>query len=223
MTKFPFLQTRWVNLLARYGVPAGKATQAFKLVETHYAEAHRSYHTLGWHITPMLTEFDQVKSGADNPDAIELGIFLHDVIYDVVLKSRNEERSVDFGIKLLRCARVRDDRLETALTNGILATRHDGSGNDYDSMLLVDLDLSGFSKGSPLESTRRIRFEYDQVPYQEFVEGHGKILRGFLNRPLFYNTAAFNDRNNLARENVAVILERLPELAQHPLGPGQFA
>jgi predicted metal-dependent HD superfamily phosphohydrolase len=223
---YPFLEKRWLTLLGRWGIPAEKAARAFKLVKRHYDEGHRSYHALGFHIEPLMREFDAVKSQAKNPDAVEYALFMHDVIYDVVPRTKNNEwRSAEYATDLLTCLGIKNEHFSAAVQDAILATRHDGANQyHYDSLLTADIDLSGFSGDldRALESTRRIRFEYSEVPYELFVAEHGRILRGLLDRPMLYHTAIFNSRCGRAKKNIAAIINQLPDLARHPLGPNEL-
>lgn len=224
--EIPFLEKRWITLLGRWGIPSDKAARAFKLVKNHYGEGHRSYHALGFHIEPLMREFDAVRDYAENPHVVEYALFMHDVIYDVVSGTKNNEwRSAEYAVDLLTCLDIKSERFSTAVRNAILATRHDGGRCEYDSLLVADIDLSGFASEDTnrvLEATRRIRFEYSEVPYKVFVAEHGKILRGLLGRKLFYYTEAFRPHCDRAKENIAVILDQLPELARNPLGPNEL-
>ena len=84
-------QLRWSALCSRLELSAN-IDAAFENFASNYNHSDRSYHTLA-HIEECLLHFDKVRNAYPNADAIELAIWLYDVIYDTRMqKERFEER-----------------------------------------------------------------------------------------------------------------------------------
>lgn len=68
-----------------------------------YSKPSRVYHTLP-HIVHCFLEFDSVKHFLKNPEAVELAIWFHDIVYETSLELYpfNEERSVGFLLEFFR-------------------------------------------------------------------------------------------------------------------------
>lgn len=86
---------KWSDLLSAWAVAPDLAHRAFDDVANHYSEPGRFYHTLD-HVQAMLETVDSLRSSACNLNAIQLAVWLHDVIYDSKA-SDNEERSAEFA------------------------------------------------------------------------------------------------------------------------------
>src|SRR5690606_19490271 len=89
--------------------------------------------------------------------------------------------------------------------NLIMATRHTTPPTTPDASLLTDIDLAilGQPPGRFAAFEQQIRQEYAWVPPSEFALGRAKILRGFLDRPTVYSTAAFRQKyEQRARTNL---------------------
>jgi len=110
------MEKRWVELWHRLGA-VGEAEFYYELLAGRYKEAGRAYHTLE-HIEHCLNEFDEVRNLANDPNAVELALWYHDVIYDTK-RQDNEELSAD----LMDVADVGES--ETAATLRSLGPRSD--------------------------------------------------------------------------------------------------
>jgi len=190
---------------------------AFGAVWTRYNETHRAYHGID-HIDFCLTEFDRVRSLAKNPDAIEIAIWFHDVIYDT-RRNDNEMCSAKFAIiELLKLDK--SPGLGEQVAELIMATKHNFVLTDHDQQLIADIDLSGFAQPWKVveANSRKIRREYDWVPENEYVASRRKILEWFLDREqgIYYIPEFRTKYENAARENIAHELTRVRELATLP-------
>lgn len=221
--------TGWQELLAKY-VPRGvyrafvgdephepatpmPITQLIAdirpLLETHYSEAHRNYHTLE-HIATCLSLFESVRDEFADPESALLAIWFHDAIYDPTRRD-NEEASADLAARTLRTKRVPEQTIEQ-VRRLILATRHDQVPADPDAALLADIDLAILGTAAP-EFDRyeeQIRLEYAHVPDEAFKAGRATFLESMLERSRIYQTEGFRSQwEEAARENLNRSIGRL--------------
>jgi predicted metal-dependent HD superfamily phosphohydrolase len=168
-----------------------------------YNEPQRHYHTLA-HIDHCLEIFDQCKSLATNPDALEIAVWFHDVIFEPG-KHNNEALSADLYEEL--SAGVHDTKFRQLVGRLIIATLHDGcSLDDSDAGYMVDIDLSSF--GLPWEDFLRdgqhLREESARLSDAEYYRKQCDFQACLLARPRFYVTDFFYQRyERQARDNLA--------------------
>ena len=202
------LEQHWSALWQRLGVK-GDTNAVYNDLFVRYSEPHRAYHTLK-HIGHCLEELERVRHLASNPDAVELALWYHDVIYDTTAKD-SEEQSATLAIEVARNASL-PDNFGQLVANLIMATKHTSAPVDPDAQLLVDVDLSilGQSEDKFDEYERQIRKEYDWVAEDAFVAGRSRILKAFLDRSAIYSTQFFRNKyETQARRNIARSLARL--------------
>jgi predicted metal-dependent HD superfamily phosphohydrolase len=174
------------------------------------------------HITEFLTQFDKAKVFISNPDAMELAIWYHDIIY-VTGDKNNETRSADYAVSSLLDLGLRVGLVAEA-RDLILATRYGITLSDplvnksvateNDIYFMRDIDLSGFAKTytEVIENARQIYNESiaDGIDDQNFLQGR----LGFLtmishdNFKLYY-TDLFSPHSDTARQNIRRELEEL--------------
>ncbi len=167
-----------------------------------YREPQRYYHTPE-HIEHCLSWFDQCRSLVGNPDALELAIWFHDVIYEPG-KPDNEARSAALYRQL-------SDGVHAKATRGlvdrlIMATLHLGSElEDGDADYMVDIDLASF--GLPWEeflrdseNLRREATHLDESQFHQRARAFHQTLRA---RERFFHTDFFAERlETRAHENI---------------------
>lgn len=172
-----------------------------------YAEPHRAYHTLQ-HLSECFAHRDACPIAPEDPAALELALWFHDAIYDTK-RDDNEVRSAEWARRALADLPVdRLDRLEQL----ILVTRHAADPTTPDQELLLDIDLSilGADAARFEEYEAQVRSEYAWVPEAAYRDARGRILRGFLARPVLFHTADFSQRFEAqARINLRRSLDRL--------------
>lgn len=173
-----------------------------------YSSPDRAYHNLA-HIQACLTEFEAVRSLANDPIAMQTAIYFHDVVYDTHAHD-NEERSADFAREQLQKSGA-DETLISTVVELILATKHNQPVSG-DAALLVDIDLAIL--GKPADEFDRydaaIRQEYAWVSEEAYRAGRSKILQSFLDRPSIYQTDYFRNQYEVhARLNLQHALLRL--------------
>src|SRR5438105_1015533 len=89
------LRRKWHELLTAWAVEPIRADRAFDDVCERYAEPGRFYHTLD-HIEIVLATVQSLSGHARNLGAVNLAVWLHDVIYNS-RASDNEERSAVYA------------------------------------------------------------------------------------------------------------------------------
>ena len=194
------LESRFRSLVSRCA-PGADAAELYRVVVDRYAEPRRHYHTLG-HIHHCLAQFDSARHLAEDPDAMELAIWFHDIVYDVGA-SDNELRSAQLFDSLLgpHMPSERAQRVHRLITN----TEHPIEPEDNDARLMVDIDLS--SLALPWEEFMRdtdaICAECSDVPEAQLVAGKCNFFNELLSRSSIYLTAHFRERlETQARSNL---------------------
>lgn len=196
----PHLRERWLDLCQRLGVTDGG--DAWTSLTEHYLEPTRAYHNLD-HIADCLRLFDQYRSLSQEPDALEMAIWLHDVIYDPQ-SGNNEADSAAYASRLLA-----GHRITPQVSSLILATQHTARpSTSGDALLITDIDLSILGA----EATRydayslAIRREYAHVPEDAYRKGRTAVLNHFLGLESIYHHPSIQEfleqraRANLRRE-----------------------
>lgn len=192
---------RWASLWRRIGAE-GPPDQVLADLEAAYGAPGRHYHTLG-HVDRMLEEFDAVRSTAQDPDAVELALWLHDVVWTPE-GTELEAASAAWGRERLGARGVAAALLDR-MSGLILATRHlPTAPASPDEALVRDLDLIMFA--APPEIFDRcnnlVRQEYAHVPDSAWRAGRARVLRSFLDRTPIYHSEALRGLEPLARANL---------------------
>jgi len=174
-----------------------------------YGQAHRHYHTLR-HVEECLSEFTEVFADCNDPMAVEMALWYHDIVYEPT-SSDNERMSANKAT--FDCARlgIENPIFVTTVVNLVLATKH-ALACTGDAAVVADIDL--VILGSPWERfseyEQQIRQEYAHVSEKDFVAGRSHILDGFMRRPRIYQTNMFLGRyEKKARGNIARSLMKL--------------
>ena len=201
------LRQRWMNLCQRIGLDG---SDGWELLRSHYGEAHRAYHNLT-HIADCLQRLDTFAGQKEQPKAMELAIWFHDVVYDPHA-SDNELKSAELAVDFLG-----EKSLSPQVRELILATRHGKEPLQGDLALISDIDLSIL--GSEPEVYRRyasaIRSEYAFVPEDQYTAGRSRVLSGFLERPHLFSLPSFRDSlESAARRNLAAEIDALARKQQ---------
>lgn len=194
-------EQRWLALWKRIGAQ-GNPYVVYNDLIARYSESHRAYHTLD-HIGHCLDELDWVRDIVTDPNALELAIWYHDVIYDTKAKD-NEEQSAAFARKVLESVLVSGD-LAQQVADLVIASKHRMMPIDHNTQFFVDIDLAilGQSEEKFDEYELRIRKEYEWVPKDAFIIARSAILRSFLSRSSIYGTQFFRDKYEAqARRNI---------------------
>jgi len=201
------LETSWHDTwhALRLPLPAGVLPSLL----ARWAEPHRRYHTLQ-HLRECLALFAAHRELAERPGEVAVALWFHDAVYDTA-RHDNEAVSADWAERVLRDAGAAREVAERVVAL-VLATRHGQGPATPDERLLVDIDLAilGAAPARFDEYERQIRDEYGFVPEDVFRDRRAAILRGFLERPAIFATAALAARfEAAARVNLAGAIARL--------------
>ena len=176
------------------------AEDVYRMLARCYMEPARHYHTLT-HVRRCLRHLDLARDSIPEPDAVELALWFHDVIF-VPGAQDNEQRSADWfrrqaGERIRACDRI------CAM---ILATTHSGIAAELDTRFVCDIDLAvlGASRSRFREDGRRLRAERPDLDDRAYDLHERTILRGLLVRPRIYLTDFFYARcETRARRNLS--------------------
>jgi predicted metal-dependent HD superfamily phosphohydrolase len=205
------LEQRWFDLWRRVAEgwhPLG----AYQDLVRRYAEPDRHYHTLK-HIEHCLNELARVRHLAKWPDAIEIALWYHDVVYNTKAHD-NEDHSAVQAAVVLQSAHV-SPRMISKVRQLILATKHTAPSEDPDTQLLLDIDLSILGQEQAVfdRYEQAIRREYSWVPDDMFTQRRAELLRGFQSRGRIYRTEFFFEAyERQAHQNLS---HSLSKLSQH--------
>ena len=193
---------------------AETVNRVFRLLQDHYSESWRRYHT-GDHLKHCLKYLDLASHLMENPDAVEMALWFHDVIYDA-RACDNEKRSAELFLRLSEGHL--DELFRQRVHDLIMITEHFEPPAAGDERFIVDIDLSGF--GLPWEEferdSRNVRAEFPHLDDDEYNRRQLKFLQRLMARPTFYASSFFRERyESTARENIA---HRLEDMARQGYG-----
>lgn len=206
------MQSSWVRLLGSLSVSPTIAYPIFdQLVESHQ-QPHRYYHTLE-HLAEMFRVFGRLAPLCNNPVAVQLAIWFHDVVYDS--KSHdNESRSAAKVFEWLQPLGLPLELLNQ-VAELVRATAHLSATEpvtDPDTMVLLDADLAilGASEIRYQRYAADIRKEYAHVPDSDYRTGRISVLNRFLARPRIYHTTIMHNEGDVpARRNLQDEIDQL--------------
>ncbi len=206
------LHDRWEALSSRVGAFASseQAEMTFEMVWSMYAHPPRAYHSLE-HIADCLDVYDRVLLLAEERDALEFSIWLHDCIF-FPERHDNEARSADAAgmiAGLLGCAPPFIEKVREL----VMVTKHDSCPVGGDAALISDIDLAILA--APAERYDRyrlqVREEFAFAPDDMFYAGRRVVLERLLDRSFVYATPYVRSeleeaaQQNLERELDAVL------------------
>ena len=204
------LKQTWQELMSRYCSNEELINSEFDKLVGQYAAPGRHYHNLQ-HIEALLTLQQAYASDIRSNEVLQMAIFYHDIIYNV-LKSDNEEQSALAAGAFLKQTTFPPYQIITVM-DYIRATKtHTGDEHDEDLDFLLDVDLSIL--GSPADIytqyAQQIRQEYTVYPDDVYNPGRKKVLMHFLEKPVIYRTSIFREQyETQARQNIAGELQGL--------------
>lgn len=205
------LTERWNCFASGFSTKPETVRTMFAAIESSYGSANRYYHTMG-HVQQCLAQLDEAAQEVSNRQALEMALWLHDIIY-MPESSCNEELSSAIGFCYgLELSGSFPFALEVRQL--IQATAHgtDDRNSAGDKAVIQDIDLSilGADSFSFACYETAIRKEYACVPDAVYRKGRIKVLQGFLMRPQIYHTQFFQRRYEAqARENMSRLIDSL--------------
>jgi predicted metal-dependent HD superfamily phosphohydrolase len=210
------LKERFIKAIIKKGGKKDCCEIYFNHIWDEYTNPGRKYHTIN-HIADCLTEFDSIKHLAQNPFAVEMGIFYHDYWYDTHATNNEDISAVKLTSDLSNFA-IRDCDIDAA-KKIVMATKPGVVAKTIDEMIAADCDLSVLAKDSNNYEIYRknIRKEYSWVPSEVFNPKRAEILQIFLQRAHIYQTEFMRNKVNFetgktyevqARENLKRDIEK---------------
>lgn len=203
-------EARFKALWQRCATPASDefASGVYRDVRDRYMEPHRRYHT-PVHIAHCLNQFDLARDHMDEPDAVEMALWFHDVVYDARAND-NEEQSAKYFLET--CGEKLDSDFRSKVFDLIIVTIHKELPKSNDEKFMVDIDLSSF--GLPwdrfLKDSEGVRNEFPHLSDEEFYPAQKIFLDSLLERKHFCFTRFFRERHEqTARDNITRYLESL--------------
>ncbi len=198
----PMVESRFVALWSRCFADAEGETPAaiYADLVRRYSEPHRRYHTCD-HITHCLKQLDLAADLMDHCDAVEMGLWFHDAIYEPGATD-NELRSAQLFEEVTDSKK---SSLKQNIYDLIMVTKHPEHPKCLDEKFMVDIDLSSFALPweSFIQDSQAVREEFAHVPDESFFAGHLKFLNSLVGRPTFFFTDFFQTRYEAtARENI---------------------
>ncbi|QQS22811.1 hypothetical protein IPM19_04265 [bacterium] len=187
----------WIRLYRELGA-RGNSIEVYNQIADRYSEPHRYYHTLT-HIEHCLRELQAYRLEIPNRHAVELALWLHDVVYDTKLLNLNELTSEDLSAEYamaLMCTAGLPQTLQDDVRRLILITKHNALPQQDDEKILVDIDLAILGQPKEIfdEYEANVRKEYGWVSEEDFTKGRIKVLESFLSRNRIYSTEFFHDK-----------------------------
>ena len=184
-------------------------------LRSRYDAPGRAYHNWS-HIHALLALYDDVSADLNDPTAVEIALYYHDVVY-VAGSKTNEAESADVMVQELE-SRVEKDQISSAAVIIYATAVHAvPPGTDAplarDCALFLDMDLAilGASAEAFDACDQHIRQEFAMIPDSLFYPGRRKVMQGFLERERIYLTDRFHASHDaMARENLQRLVERLP-------------
>jgi len=223
------LALRWQSLLQDNFTDLNivQIQQAWTRLLTHYQEQQRYYHDLS-HIDACFTWFDHVQDQLDDPLAVALAIWFHDIVYDVRC-SDNEVKSGHYAVTALTSFAC-STSLVHKVYQLILLTQHPSkprhvlkglsgallnNGNKVlssinDQALFLDIDLAILGQSSAIYTgyEKSIRSEYQHVPLFLYKLARKRLLKQFLRQPNIYYSDYFKEKfESQARVNIQSVLK----------------
>lgn len=200
------------------------AVDVFAHLEHGYNQPHRHYHNFG-HIRNLLKRFKVCKRYIEDPLAVELAIWFHDIVFDP-LSSYNEDASADLAYKLIM--KINRPELADKVRELIMFTKWSAdwfnastvrelrSEFKYASMdffYLRDMDWSGFGLhyNKFAHNSVLLRAEVPFLTDKQYDIGRLGFLEVLteLPRPLYCSQLHYDRCEQLAQENIEIEIRNI--------------
>jgi predicted metal-dependent HD superfamily phosphohydrolase len=150
-----------------------------------WTEPHRRYHDLA-HLAAVLGIVDQLAGAADDPAAVRLAAWYHDVAYD---PKRSDNEAVSAARARIGLLGLVDEATVAEVERLVLLTAgHDPAPGDANGAVLCDADLAVLA--GPPEAyaayASSVREEYGHLSDEEFTAGRTAVLEQLLALPALY-------------------------------------
>ena len=196
-------QLAWFSLWEQTGLAAASGSSLWPILATHYLAPTRPYHNLN-HILYCLHIAQPFLPQTEDPLAVQLAIWFHDIIYDPRSQA-NEAQSAVFAGSCLREAGVSPALVQESQRLILTTATHQAEPEDRNAPLLLDADLAIL--GADAEQYRHyaqaIRQEYAWIADEPYRLGRGRVLQQFYQRERIYLTGPlYQQLEATARDNL---------------------
>ncbi|MGY1830704.1 metal-dependent phosphohydrolase [Geodermatophilus sp. SYSU D01180] len=173
-----------------------------------WSEPHRRYHDLH-HLAAVLGLVDALGAAADDPAAVALAAWYHDVVYDPT-RGDNEQASAERARAGLT-GLVPAARVDEVVRLVLLTAGHDAADGDANGAVLCDADLAVLAgpPGAYAAYASAVREEYGHLSDEVFTAGRIAVLESLLALPALYRLPGTREWEPRARANLAAELTLL--------------
>jgi len=216
------LRDKWLSILSPYVDHASYATNAFESMVKRYSEEGRFYHTMAHvaSVVSVIEDLAKVPSAApDDPVAVELAGFFHDVVYDSHCHD-NEEKSARLAEAWLDGLEIPRGIIQETSRLILLTVDHRAAPLDRNGSVLIDADLSilGAEHDEYERYHAELRREYGWMDDIDFNAQRLEIVEGLLGREHIFQTGICrNTLETVARANLVIELAELKAAAAEDL------
>lgn len=197
------LMQDWLQLCEQLGIAAATGQQLWSDLVHAYQTPPRAYHNLA-HIAYCLNVAAPLLSQTNDPLAVQLALWYHDIIYDSQA-SDNEARSAALAHDVLQQAHVSNILIDEVIRLILLTRTHQTTVDDHNGAVLLDTDLAilGAAANEYRRYAAAIREEYAWVDETSYCRERGRVLQHFLQQESIYLTAPLREkRETNARINL---------------------
>ncbi|MDC4625429.1 HD domain-containing protein [Acinetobacter baumannii] len=194
----------WFELHQHYDF--SEPQQIYNELIAAYSEKQRAYHTVQ-HLYECLSLIETVQYELNDPYAVALALWFHDVIYDPQAPD-NELKSAELFEQLM-AQDLSFDTLEK-IKRWILATQKHALTDEIDLQFLLDIDLAILAATPErfIQYEQQIQREYSWVDPEVYSIKRKQVLIHFYQSEPLYQTAYFQKNFELnAKQNLKKILE----------------
>ena len=187
----PQFEAYWQQFSNHLSLDDTHSKALLRLLLEAYSEPQRHYHTMQ-HIVECLVFFHQIRNQLNDPTAVELAIWFHDVIYDPQAID-NEEKSAE--LMKQQCSQLLENTKIQKVYKWIIATKKHSPATNQDLNYLLDIDLAilGSSKQRFAEYEQQIQQEYSWVESTLYRVKRAEVLDHFWQMQPLYQTEYFKD------------------------------
>lgn len=204
------LELSWFSLCEQASIAAATGHSLLQALFTGYHTPYRAYHNLN-HIAACLQSAQPYLHQTDDPIAVQLAIWFHDLIYNTQAND-NEQQSAQYAYQSLQFAGVSDSLLAEVPRLILTTQTHQAEADDRNAHLLLDADLAILGAAATIyqQYAQAIREEYHWVPDDAYRQGRGRVLQQFHQRPRLYFTEPYTIQLEAqARRNIQQEIETL--------------
>lgn len=196
-------QQYWTRFSESINLRSVQSESLFSILSYSYVGNY--YHT-HQHIVECLELFYDIKDQLNDPIAVELAIWFHDVIYDPQA-SDNEEQSAK--LMLEHCVGILKKAELEKVARWIIATKKHLPSKEHDLKYLLDIDLAILAASPPrfAEYEQQIQQEYGWVSPETYQVKRAEVLTQFYQQKPLFQTQYFRQKfEQAAKNNLAQVL-----------------